>query len=164
MFDSGPVGDVAADDGLVGEPLGGVLVGFLPVGAGGDGDQGAFVAEVVGVGFASLVGPLGGVGVPGFGEGDEVVDVQGAGNLDVLVVVPGVPASAVQGAAAGDFGCGDGFLEEDFVAGGAAVSVGVGPVVEQVAVVTGAVLVGDLEGGHGVAQWQGVGGVPGEWR
>jgi hypothetical protein len=56
-------------------------------------------------------------------------------------------------------GCEEGFFEEDFVAGGAAVPVGVGPVAEQVAVVAGAVLVGDIEGGDGVVQGQGVGGV-----
>ncbi|MFF4888095.1 hypothetical protein ACFY2D_35330 [Streptomyces nigra] len=54
-----------------------------------DGDEGGFSALVVGVGFAPLGGPCGCSAVPGFGEGDHVVDVEACGGCHHGGVVVG---------------------------------------------------------------------------
>ncbi|MFK0024558.1 hypothetical protein [Streptomyces sp. NPDC090798] len=60
---------------------------------------------------------------PGPGEPDQEVDDELAGVVEVLAVVRAVPAAAGQRAARADLGRGDGFAQEDFGAGVAAVLV-----------------------------------------
>lgn len=156
-FHADPVGHVVAGGvGGRGHPGGRVLVGLLPVGAGGDGDQVAGVVEEVGVGDAAGLGPSRSAGVPAFGERHEVVDIEGAGLVDGGVVVPGVPGAAGQDASAGHGRRGDSFVQKDLCPGIAAVFVGVDPAAEgRLPVVAGAVLSGDREGGDRLVEGHG---------
>ena len=84
-------------------PLGGVLVGFGAVALGGDGDQGAFGAEVVGVSLAPGCGPLGGVVglVADVAAGAAVVGVGSRAALEDVVAVAAQEGVLPAGQAAG---------------------------------------------------------------
>lgn len=160
-----PVGDVlAAVAGGGRQPRGRVLVRLRPVRRGRHRDQRPFVALVVGVGLPLRRRPGQGAQVPGLGERDQMVDVQAAGSGEVAVVIRRIPAVATEPAARALLGCGDGLGLQHLGAGGAAVLVGVDPVLELGALIPGAVLIADGQSGQGVAHRQGDGparGAPG---
>ncbi|ALM43520.1 hypothetical protein SFR_6905 (plasmid) [Streptomyces sp. FR-008] len=106
---------------------------------------------VVGVGLSAGGCPGRRPGVPGFGQGHHVVDVQAAGPLDGDLVVVREPGAPGNGAPGPDLGRDGGLGDEDFLAGVAAVRgvVAGGPVLERAPGVSGPRLVGGLQGSHG---------------
>jgi hypothetical protein len=122
----------------------GVFVAFGLVGVVGDGDQ-LGAGEVVGEGLPAAGGPGAGAGAPGFGEWDDVVDVDVGCGGPGGAVVGGVPAAG--GGGAGGAGDDVGAVAfEDGLAGVAGAADG-DPVREQFAVVgAGVGLGGDGQG------------------
>ncbi|QTZ90040.1 hypothetical protein [Streptomyces auratus] len=93
-----------------------------------------------------------------------MVDVEAGGPVDGRVVVVAAPGSVGEFAAGAEGGRGDGFGEEDFVAGVAAVLVLVGPVLELGGLVAVAGLGGLGEGFDAFVEAEGLGGVRGDCR
>ena len=117
-FDGDPVGGIGTALAVGGWlPAGWGLVALAAVGSGGDRDQGAVVSEVVRVRLALLRRPGGGAGVPGLGERDQVVDVEGAGRAEEGVVVGRVPGPAGEMAAGALLGGDDGFARRTWSSG-----------------------------------------------
>src|SRR5690606_37347711 len=113
-----PVGEVLAVVRLVrGQPLSRVLVGLGAVGGRGDRDQGAVVPKVVGVGLTLGSCPGGGAGVPTLRQRHQVVQVEGAGGVDIGVAVGAVPLTAGQLAARGLLRRDDRFGLQHLIAG-----------------------------------------------
>src|SRR5690606_29469367 len=135
----------AAVGGAGGHPGGRVLVALGLVDVVGDGDQ-LRAGQVVGEGLAPGGGPRVGAGVPRLGERHHVVDVDVGGGGPGRAVVGGVPAAAGRGARGGGDDVGAVALEDRLA--GVAGAADRDPVREEVAVVAGAVLGGDLQGGE----------------
>ncbi len=150
-----PFGDVATvRAGERRHPVAGVLVGLLTVGACGHRDEGRAGVLVVRVCLAPGRRPGGRSRIPGLGEGHHVVDVEFGGVVDLLAVVIALPQAAGQLAAGSHGRRLDRFCLEDLGAGVAAVGgieAGV-PVLERIAAVSGARLVGEGDLLDGVDQ------------